>query len=108
METVENTGSAGPPTLKRAIGLPLLVLYGLGVTIGAGIYVLIGHTAGRAEMHAPSSFVVAAFVVGMLMTPPDIFSQTLLALPVWLLFEIGLWFSRRIKPGQDLAEAEEG
>jgi sec-independent protein translocase protein TatC len=43
----------------------------------------------------------------MLMTPPDIFSQTLLALPVWLLFEIGLWVSRRIKPGEDLEEAEE-
>ena len=41
------------------------------------------------------------------MTPPDIFSQTLLALPVWLLFEIGLWFSRRIKPGEEVEEAEQ-
>ena len=37
--------------------------------------------------------IVGAFAVGMLMTPPDIFSQTLLAFPVWILFEIGLWFS---------------
>jgi sec-independent protein translocase protein TatC len=42
--------------------------------------------------------IVAAFAVGMLMTPPDIFSQTLLAFPVWVLFELGLWFSRRIVP----------
>ena len=41
--------------------------------------------------------IVAAFVVGMLLTPPDIFSQTLLALPVWLLFEIGLICSRFLK-----------
>lgn len=34
--------------------------------------------------------IIAAFVVGMLLTPPDIFSQTLLAVPVWLLFELGL------------------
>jgi len=38
--------------------------------------------------------IIAAFVVGMLLTPPDIFSQTLLAIPVWLLFEIGLFSCR--------------
>ena len=37
--------------------------------------------------------IVAAFVLGMLLTPPDIISQTLLAVPVWLLFEIGIFFS---------------
>lgn len=40
--------------------------------------------------------IVGAFVLGMLLTPPDIISQTLLALPMWLLFEIGIFFSRRI------------
>ncbi|MCG3269137.1 amino acid permease [Yoonia sp. I 8.24] len=52
-----------PPTLKRAIGLPLLVLYGLGITIGAGIYVLIGETATVAGVYAPAAFLVAAFVM---------------------------------------------
>lgn len=51
------------PTLKRAIGLPLLVLYGLGITIGAGIYVLIGEAAATAGIYAPSAFLVAAFVM---------------------------------------------
>ena len=37
---------------------------------------------------------VGAFVVGMFLTPPDIISQTLLALPMWLLFEVGIVFSR--------------
>lgn len=32
---------------------------------------------------------VGAFVVGMLLTPPDVFSQTLLAIPMYLLFEVG-------------------
>ena len=49
--------------LKRAIGLIPLVLYGLGVTIGAGIYVLVGETAGRAGMYAPTSFLLAAIVM---------------------------------------------
>ena len=39
-------------------------------------------------------FIVCAFVVGMFLTPPDIISQTLLALPMWLLFEVGIFFSR--------------
>jgi len=37
---------------------------------------------------------VGAFVVGMLLTPPDIFSQTLLAIPMYCLFEVGLFFAR--------------
>ena len=44
--------------------------------------------------------IVGAFVVGMVLTPPDIFSQTMLAIPVWLLFEAGLYFSRSIKNTQ--------
>lgn len=38
--------------------------------------------------------IVGAFVVGMLLTPPDVFSQTLLAIPICILFEIGLFVSR--------------
>jgi len=37
--------------------------------------------------------IVIAFVIGMVLTPPDIISQTLLAVPMWLLFELGLFFS---------------
>lgn len=37
---------------------------------------------------------VAAFIMGMLLTPPDVVSQILLAVPIWLLFELGLFFSR--------------
>jgi amino acid transporter len=52
-----------PPTLKRRLGLPLLVLYGTGITIGAGIYVLIGAVAGHAGAYAPWSFLLAAMVM---------------------------------------------
>jgi len=47
--------------------------------------------------------IVGAFVVGMMMTPPDIFSQTLLAIPVWLLFELGLFFAKRLESKQEEA-----
>jgi len=43
--------------------------------------------------------IVGAFVVGMLLTPPDVISQTLLAIPIWLLFELGVLASRRLLSG---------
>lgn len=51
------------PHLQRRLTLPLVVLYGLGVTIGAGIYVLVGLTAAKAGFYAPISFLIAAFVI---------------------------------------------
>lgn len=44
---------------------------------------------------------VGAFVVGMLLTPPDIFSQTLLAVPMYLLFEVGVFFARFYQPKEE-------
>lgn len=58
------------------------------------VLVLTGVTTVQALSAARSYVIVAAFVVGMLLTPPDIISQLLLAFPVWLLFELGLVMSR--------------
>jgi amino acid transporter len=52
------------PTLRRALSLPLMVLYGLGTTIGAGIYVLIGSVGGAAGMYMPVSFLFASLMAG--------------------------------------------
>ncbi len=57
------SSTATDDTLKRRLSLPLLVLYGLGVTVGAGIYVLVGLTARDAGVYAPVSFMLAAAVV---------------------------------------------
>jgi amino acid transporter len=56
--------SEQPVRLARAIGLGPAVLYGLGITIGAGIYVLVGLAAGRSGAHAPLAFLIAALVMG--------------------------------------------
>jgi amino acid transporter len=57
--------NAAATTLKRRLGLPLLVLYGTGITIGAGIYVLIGAVAGHAGVYAPWSFLLAAAIMAL-------------------------------------------
>ena len=54
-----------PAKLSRRLNLTLLTLYGIGVTIGAGIYVLIGAVASHAGQYAPLSFVLAAVVMGL-------------------------------------------
>lgn len=55
---------AAPPSLDRTVTLPALIFYGLGVTVGAGIFALIGETLGLAGDHAPLSFLVAGVLVG--------------------------------------------
>ena len=49
--------------------------------------------------------IVLAFVIGAVLTPPDVISQTLLAVPIWLLFELGLLFSRLVAPAARDANA---
>lgn len=44
---------------------------------------------------------VLCFVLGMLLTPPDVLSQTLLAIPMWLLFEVGIFFGRLIRSKEE-------
>ncbi len=48
--------------------------------------------------------IVGAFVIGMLLTPPDVISQTLLAVPMWMLFELGVFFSRRMEAQKSTEE----
>jgi len=53
----------------------------------------------------PYVFLVA-FIVGMFLTPPDVFSQTLLAVPVYLLYELGLFMSRFFVAGREDEDEE--
>jgi amino acid transporter len=51
--------------LKRTLSLPLLVLYGLGTTIGAGIYALVGEMAAISGYYAPVSFLLASIMAAL-------------------------------------------
>ncbi|MFV0296609.1 MAG: APC family permease [Hyphomicrobiaceae bacterium] len=54
----------GAARLSRNLGLTLLVCYGLGVTVGAGIYVLVGEAGTRAGINAPVAFLISATIMG--------------------------------------------
>jgi basic amino acid/polyamine antiporter, APA family len=53
------------PSLRRALSLPWLVFYGVGVTIGAGIFALIGEIVTVSGDHAPLAFLVAGLVAAI-------------------------------------------
>lgn len=79
--------------------LKLFFAFGLAFQIPVATFLLVrvGITTHEALKTKRPHVIVGCFVVGMLMTPPDIISQTLLAIPMLLLFEIGLLFCRGIK-----------
>lgn len=80
--------------------LKIFFAFGIAFEIPVAILLLCwtGATTPQ-QLRAKRAYViVAVFVIGMLLTPPDVISQTLLALPMWLLFELGLVFARFYTP----------
>lgn len=77
--------------------LTLFFAFGVAFQVPIATFLLIqtGVSTPQSLAEKRPYVVVGAFVIGMLLTPPDIISQTLLALPMWLLFEIGLFTSKR-------------
>lgn len=80
--------------------LKLFFAFGIAFEIPIATVLLIAAGATTADALAAKRpyVVVVCFIAGMLLTPPDIISQTLLAIPVWLLFELGLIFGRLVEP----------
>jgi sec-independent protein translocase protein TatC len=74
----------------------LFFAFGLSFQVPIVTIVLVwtGLTTPRSLAEKRPYVIVGAFIVGMFLTPPDAISQTLLALPIWMLFEFGLLFSR--------------
>ena len=76
--------------------LKLFFAFGIAfeIPVATVLLVLAGVTNVESLVAKRLYVILGCFVVGMLLTPPDIFSQTLLAVPMWLLFEVGILISR--------------
>ena len=74
----------------------MFMAFGIGFEMPvATILVISTGIASRETLeHSRPYVVVVAFIIGMLLTPPDVLSQVMLAVPMWLLFEVGLLASR--------------
>jgi len=74
----------------------IVLAFGLAfeVPIATVLIVWTGLTTPQKLGAARPYVLLGAFVIGMLLTPPDVISQTLLAIPVYLLFELGIFMSR--------------
>jgi len=83
--------------------LTIFFAFGLAFEVPVAIIVLVwaGITTPADLAKKRAYVVVVAFVIGAVLTPPDVISQTLLALPMWLLFEVGLFFSRMLVSDQE-------
>lgn len=83
--------------------IALFIAFGVTFELPVFIYLLVasGIVSREAIADKRRFVIVGCFVVAMFLTPPDVFSQTLMAIPMYLLFEIGLLASRLAKPGDD-------
>jgi sec-independent protein translocase protein TatC len=79
--------------------LKLFFAFGLAfeIPIAAILMIWTGITTPETLAGKRPYIIVGCFVFGMLLTPPDIISQSLLALPMWLLFELGIFLGKYIK-----------
>jgi len=87
--------------MSSYLSFVLKLLFAFGIAFEIPIAIMLMILSGATDTHSLREkrpyVVVGCFVVGMLMTPPDMISQTLLAGPMWLLFEIGLIFGRMVE-----------
>ena len=85
--------------------LAMFIAFGVSfeIPIITIVLVLIGVVTPESLTEKRPYVIVGVFVVAMFLTPPDALSQTLLAIPMWMLFESGLLFSRFLSRNKDQA-----
>lgn len=96
--------------ISRYLDFVLTLFFAFGaafeVPVVTVLLVMTGMTTQKSLREKRPYVIVGAFVLGMLLTPPDVISQTLLAVPVWLLFELGLYFSGWFVRTRENAQSE--
>nr|WP_298250975.1 twin-arginine translocase subunit TatC [uncultured Halomonas sp.] len=90
--------------------LKLFFAFGVAFEIPIATFLLIASGATTVESLSKKRpyVVLGCFVVGMLLTPPDVISQSLLAIPMYLLYEVGLLFGRLARRKKQRRELKDG
>ena len=96
--------------ISRYLDFVLTLFFAFGLAFEVPIATILLVWTGMATPESLTSkrpyIIVGAFVIGMLLPPPDIISQTLLAIPMWILFEVGVFFSRMLVRQKEQRESE--
>lgn len=104
-------GVAVMTDINRYLDFVLKLFFAFGVAFEIPIATFLIIAAGLSNVASISEkrpyVVVGCFTVGMLITPPDVISQTLLAVPMWLLFEVGLLFGRLVDQPDETSSSDE-
>lgn len=95
--------------ITRYLDFVLKLFFAFGFTFEIPVAVVILSWTGLVDPQTLADkrpyVIVGCFTVGMLLTPPDVFSQTMLAVPMWLLFELGVvcgrWIHRSREPAAE-------
>jgi sec-independent protein translocase protein TatC len=89
------------PDISSFLSFALTIFFAFGVAFEIPIAVFLCIWSGLADSKSHSEkrpyVIVGCFVAGMLLTPPDPFTQSMLALPMWALFELGIVAGRMVK-----------
>jgi sec-independent protein translocase protein TatC len=97
--------------ISRYLDFVLTIFFAFGlafqVPVATILLVWSGATTPESLVTKRPYIIVGAFVIGMILTPPDIISQTLLAIPMWILFELGVIFARVYVPVREEEEEED-
>jgi len=94
------------PDIQYYLDFVLKVSFAFGVAfevpIATILLIMFGVTTVEKLKNNRPYVIIGAFVLGMLLTPPDIISQVLIAIPMWLLFEAGLFFAPLFKKQEQI------
>ena len=90
--------------------IKLFFAFGVAFEVPVATFLIVsaGLTTVESLRKKRAYVILSAFVIGMLLTPPDMISQTLLALPMWVLFELGLVMCRLYIKSERESGEEEG
>lgn len=99
------------PDITSHLNLVIKLFFAFGfafeIPVATVILVVAGIITPEGLAQKRPYVIVGCFVVGMVLTPPDVLSQTMLAVPMWLLFEVGVFFGKFLTKSRRQREAEE-
>src|ERR1700693_705559 len=112
MASIAPTGVAWMTDIDKYLSFVLTTFIAFGVTFEVPVVVIVLVRVGVVSIDKLKEIrpyvIVGAFVVGAIFTPPDVISQVMLAVPLWLLYELGIVCARVVGRSPAASEAAEG